>query len=55
MGVKALVGCRGNGTEVEGLGWVKRSCDWYRGHRVGINGQIRLWMAKDGYRGPRWV
>ena len=37
---------------IEGPEWVGRAWDWCRGLRGDVNGQGRLWMAKDGYRGP---
>ena len=37
---------------IEAMRWTRRFWDWCRGPRVGVNGQIKVWMAKDGYRGP---
>ena len=37
---------------IEALGWVKKVWDRCRGPRVGVNGQGKVRMAKNGYRGP---
>ena len=36
----------------EALGWMTKVWDWHRRLRVGVNGQEKVWMAKDGKRGP---
>ena len=36
---------------IEAMRWTRRFWDWCRGPRVGVNGQRKVWMAENGYRG----
>ena len=40
-----------SGMVIEALRWSRRALDWCRGPMVGVNGQGKVWMAEDGYRG----